>query len=713
MNRLLCVAFIMMFTCTVNALPTMLNYQGTIEGDSAAIGETGYFKFALVNSDGTVTYWSNDGTSVGGAEPADAVTVAISQGLYTVRLGDSTVTHMSAIDHSVFENDSVYLRIWFDDGSTGSQLLTPDQPITSVGYAMKAAVAESAVSATVADDADTVDGMEGAELEESSEIDADIASHAAIADAHHSKTTSFTELSDSANDSQIPNNITIDYATESGDAETLDGLDSTAFGDGHSLDAADGNPVDVVSVSNTGNVGINTSMSPDETLYVNGTAQVGSPGSGGEGSSQASSSWGGDGYLETPWIYANAIEASDERGSGGTLITVGTSNYTSEDEIALVTGGTARVKIQDDGAVVIGTAASIGLDQDQSDIMPPGGSPSDGWQSFTPSISGFLRRIQLRMNDVGTFSFTLRIREGQGTSGSVLAEETMSFTTGNSWETHVFEAPAYLLANQLYTMEFYGVSNWIRMNHEDPYPHGESQNPYADYAFRTYMSELDRVINVNTGGSLDIDASATVKLKGDGDVGIGTVNPAARLEIYDSTLGPVMHVHNPRNTFVSNGIDVTAGANAYFAPSSFLTFRTPNGNTIGNINQTGTSSVNYYSVSDMRLQKEVHTTDHTIADLMNISVVDYADINDPDRVQTGCNAKHLHKVFPEAVAPGGDDPEETPWMIDYGRLTPLLVKAIQDQQFIIADQEEKIESLQNVILDLTLRLETLENTVVP
>ncbi len=82
------------------------------------------------------TFWSNDGSSVAGSEPASAVSLSVSKGLYSVLLGDATSPNMTAIPSSAFTNTDVRLRIWFNDGSTGSQLLSPDQRIAAVGYAM-------------------------------------------------------------------------------------------------------------------------------------------------------------------------------------------------------------------------------------------------------------------------------------------------------------------------------------------------------------------------------------------------------------------------------------------------------------------------------------------------------------------------------------------------------------------------------------------------
>jgi formylglycine-generating enzyme required for sulfatase activity len=134
-------------------VPQILNYQGNIAVGAPPVNfnGSGVFRFALVNTDGTTTFWSNDGTSTSGSQPTAGVTLAVSKGLYSVLLGDTTLTNMTAIPATVFANTDVRLRVWFSDGTAnGSQLLTPDQRIAAVGYAMVAGVANSlAAGATV------------------------------------------------------------------------------------------------------------------------------------------------------------------------------------------------------------------------------------------------------------------------------------------------------------------------------------------------------------------------------------------------------------------------------------------------------------------------------------------------------------------------------------------------------------------------------------
>lgn len=89
------------------------------------------------------TYWSNDGTSLNGSEPAAAVSVTVSNGLFTVVLGDTTQPNMAGVPASLFNQPALQLRIWFDDGVHGSAALDPAQSLTSTPYAVYANTASN------------------------------------------------------------------------------------------------------------------------------------------------------------------------------------------------------------------------------------------------------------------------------------------------------------------------------------------------------------------------------------------------------------------------------------------------------------------------------------------------------------------------------------------------------------------------------------------
>lgn len=129
-------------------VPQILNYQGRVAVGNPAINfhGTGSFKFALVQGTGPTLLWKNDGSS-GNTEPAAAVTLTVTKGLYSVLLGDTGIANMTAIPPGVFANSDVRLRVWFDDGTNGVQQLTPDHRIAAVGYAiMVGSVADGAVA---------------------------------------------------------------------------------------------------------------------------------------------------------------------------------------------------------------------------------------------------------------------------------------------------------------------------------------------------------------------------------------------------------------------------------------------------------------------------------------------------------------------------------------------------------------------------------------
>ena len=142
MNAFILAASLAALSATAQ-VPGLISHQGKVTVAGTNYTGAGLFRFALVNAAGTTTYWSNDGTSSG--TPAAAVSLSVVRGIFSVNLGDTTVANMTqSIPASVFTNSEVYLRVWFDDGVNGSQLLTPDRRITSVGYALQAATAASA-----------------------------------------------------------------------------------------------------------------------------------------------------------------------------------------------------------------------------------------------------------------------------------------------------------------------------------------------------------------------------------------------------------------------------------------------------------------------------------------------------------------------------------------------------------------------------------------
>ena len=79
--------------------------------------------------------WTNDGTGGNGAEPTGAVTVAVSDGRYSLALGDASLANMRALPSSVFTRNDVPEDL-VQRRNLGFQHLSPDRSVGSVAYSM-------------------------------------------------------------------------------------------------------------------------------------------------------------------------------------------------------------------------------------------------------------------------------------------------------------------------------------------------------------------------------------------------------------------------------------------------------------------------------------------------------------------------------------------------------------------------------------------------
>jgi hypothetical protein len=139
--------------------PSVVSYQGQVSLGGSPFDGKGYFKFAIVDADGTTAYWSNDGSSGGGEEPELGVQLIVTNSLFNVLLGDTSLTNMTEpLDAAVFGDPECYLRVWFSEDGSSFQQLSPDRRIAAVPYALQAERARLADHADEADDAGAVDG---------------------------------------------------------------------------------------------------------------------------------------------------------------------------------------------------------------------------------------------------------------------------------------------------------------------------------------------------------------------------------------------------------------------------------------------------------------------------------------------------------------------------------------------------------------------------
>ena len=101
-----------------------------------------------------------------------------------------------------------------------------------------------------------------------------------------------------------------------------------------------------------------------------------------------------------------------------------------------------------------------------------------------------------------------------------------------------------------------------------------------------------------------------------------------------------------------------------------------NGAGIGSITQSGTTAVLYNTTSDRRLKKNIHDAAPASRLIDDIRIRSFDWKADDSHQRYGVIAQELYEVYPEAVSKPAD-PEQM-MAVDYSKLTPLLVKELQD-----------------------------------
>ena len=218
-----------------------------------------------------------------------------------------------------------------------------------------------------------------------------------------------------------------------------------------------------------------------------------------------------------------------------------------------------------------------------------------------------------------------------------------------------------------------------------------------------------------------------------GAVGLGVTNPKATFHVAgrilitkDGATGTGMpigtHAQGGMSVLYSPGASGMSIQNSNFVTNLSLTKKTSavgdpfmrfwvNGVLIASITRTA-GGVSYNTTSDVRLKENIKPTHYGVSDQMKIQVKDYNFIADKKTPNTGFIAQQLYEIFPDAVTVGGKDAKTNPWAVDYGKVTPLLVKAIQDQQVEIislkAQLAQKDASNMREVAAVNARLDAMQ-----
>ncbi len=117
--------------------PQIITFQGQLKEHGYSVSGTKSMRFEIVNGSGTV-YWQS--------HASNGVSVTVTNGVYTVGLGDTALSNMSALSAADLDKgETLYLRVYVE----GTQL-SPDILLSSSSYSFIAGQAETITANTAA-----------------------------------------------------------------------------------------------------------------------------------------------------------------------------------------------------------------------------------------------------------------------------------------------------------------------------------------------------------------------------------------------------------------------------------------------------------------------------------------------------------------------------------------------------------------------------------
>ena len=203
----------------------------------------------------------------------------------------------------------------------------------------------------------------------------------------------------------------------------------------------------------------------------------------------------------------------------------------------------------------------------------------------------------------------------------------------------------------------------------------------ASYAeFQVDASGNSQLIAPGGVQIFNTNGAERMRLDSLGNLSIGTTGTLAKLTITAPNTSDILAVQTTATTGSPTGIVYKNGSGTIAGYVSI---------------NAASNTVTYTNSSDGRLK--TNPRDFSGLDLVSqMKPKKYERICQLGTDEIGLYAQELAGILPEAVSIGDEDVNKKPWGIDYGRITPVLIKAIQELSAKNDALEARLAALETV-----------------
>jgi len=245
------------------------------------------------------------------------------------------------------------------------------------------------------------------------------------------------------------------------------------------------------------------------------------------------------------------------------------------------------------------------------------------------------------------------------------------------------------------------------------FPPAKGQTPLD--VLECLQSELDsqqkRIAELEKENERLRKKTDTFTVSGDGNVGIGTTSPRAKLEVISPANDiPLIGNNNLYIRGSNQGYGLAVGTRMTYPAGVWLQgmvndavgatniLLNPNSGNVGigthnpqyKLDVNGTIRGHNVSPSDERYKQNIQTLENALTKLQELRGVSFEWKGQNAEVQIGLIAQEVEKVWPELVSTDGEGYKS----IAYGQLTAILIEAIKEQQQNIEQKSATIAELQ-------------------